>query len=139
MGMISFLWKLIFIPDTLSKSISIHFKFLREETSQEENNNVSSVYYRARIPPGLKSSNVPLTKPVPDALASILVKASTSKLNRRGDMGSSCLKPFPVLKVALSSPLANTLIEPPKTILLIQPIHLSPKPLAYSISTKNRV
>jgi hypothetical protein len=97
---------------------------------------VSSTYCRANTPPGLKLHNMPLTRPPLEAFANILVKTSTTKLKRR-DKGFPYLKPLPVLKVGLPSPLTITLTDPPITILLIHRIHFSTKPLNLGISSKN--
>jgi hypothetical protein len=59
---------------------------------------VSSSYWRQIIPPGQRFEQRPLMRLALDALISILVKTSTTRLKRRGERGSPCLNPLPVIK-----------------------------------------
>ena len=62
-----------------------------------ENRIVSSAYYKD-MTPSLNSVNNPLIKPLSAAFASILVKTSPTRLDNSGQIGSPCLRPFPIWK-----------------------------------------
>ena len=124
------------MPEICSNRQRQLFRFLRCDSSQSEKRIVSSAYWREIIPLGVKSVRSPLIKPSPAAFSSILVKTSTTRLKRRGEMGSPCLSPYPGLKKELSSPFRFTPTEPPLTRRSIHFIQVGLKFLVFKISKR---
>jgi hypothetical protein len=106
----------------------IRFRFSTTYSFALENRIVSSAYYKETMPLDLKSSSKPLIRPLSTALFNILERPSPTRLKRKGDKGSPCLKPLPSLKYALSFPLTKIPRDPPVTIYLTQFIQTRSNP-----------
>jgi hypothetical protein len=104
--------------------------------SFSENKIVSSAYWRKIIPPGQRLEQSPLIRFALEALISILVKTSTTKLKRSGERGSPCLSPLPVTKKFSIALLSLTPTEPFVVMALIQAITLGQKPVFWRMSKR---
>ena len=61
--------------------------------------------------------------------SSILFRTSTSKTNKKGDIGSPCLSPLPIFKGLDGAPLKKTQINAPERQDLMQPLNFWRNPI----------
>ena len=95
---ISLLWKLILRPDNCSKAHSNIFVLVAFSISWSMKRMVSSAYYKIDKPPSTRWGTTPVTWPSSLALIIRIANMSTTILNKMGESGSPCLRPFKVWK-----------------------------------------
>jgi hypothetical protein len=85
----------------------------------------------------LEPTEKPERRPMSMVIENILLKASMTTTNRRGDRGSPCLSPLELLKKLDGEPLTKTEKRTEEMQCDIQETHFSPKPHLFSMYNKN--